>query len=188
MKNTINILAAILVVITLTTSSVKANKIKNDTSDFVVNGLILKSKEIKELKCRLELFYENKKVDSVDINMNQAFDIFLKKNVWYTLRVTKEGYLPLMISFNTEVDNITKVKNNTFKFETELIPLEETKQLNQDMLDFPVGIVSLNKKTRKFEARETYTNNYITNLNATPNFIDIAKEYITKADFSRGCC
>jgi hypothetical protein len=160
----------------------------SDPTDFVVNGVIIKTDKKLDSKCKIELFYENKLVDSSIIRMNRPFEYRLKKNVWYTLRVTKEGFLPLTVSFNTEVGN-EEILQSIFHFATELIPLSEAQFLNPDLIDFPVGIVSLNKKTKKFEANGVYTDNHLTGLNKAPEIkADIVKEYVSRPKVGAGMC
>jgi hypothetical protein len=189
MKNTLKLLAATITALTLTVGSVKANSKKMDTTDFVVNGKIIKTNKQQDSRCTIELFNENKVIQTQSIKMNRSFEFKLKKNVWYTIRVTKEGYTPLLISFNTELDTNQEVINNLFRFETELIELAEAKKMNQDLIDFPVGIVSYNKATKCFDARDVYTNNYIAKLN-TVDLIpgDIVIEYTSRKNVDRDMC
>lgn len=178
MKTTLKTLAAIIG-LTLLTSTVVANDNKSNPSEFVVNGIIVKTNKKLDSKCKVELFYENQLIEETIIKMDKPFEYKLKKDVWYTIRVTKEGFLPLLISFNTAAGN-EQILDNTFHFETELIEMAEAKFLNPDLIDFPVGIVALNKETKKFEARDVYTNNYVANLFQTPVVpADIAKEYVS---------
>ncbi len=188
MKTTTKLLTAAMIILMLITNTVLAKGTKSNPGDFTINGIIVKTNKKLDSKCKIELFNENQLVDSSIIKMNKPFELKLKKDVWYTLRVTKEGFLPLMISFNTETYN-EEVLNNEFHFETELIELAEAKFLNPDLIDFPVGIVALNKDTKKFEARETYTNNYTMGLFQTPQLpADIVKEYVSKSKLTSGMC
>ena len=195
MKNTLKTLAAIIA-LTFATNTVLANDNRSNPTDFVVNGVIIKTNKSLDAKCKIELFYENQLVEETIIKLNKPFEYKLKKDVWYTIRVTKEGFLPLLISFNTEAGN-EEILDNVFHFETELIELAEAKFLNPDLIDFPVGVVALNKETKKFEAREVYTNNYVAGLYEVPAPTythvtkvytsittqlpaDIAKEYVSR--------
>jgi len=187
MKKTIKHLITGIVILVLSSGSIKASK--QDTTDFIVNGIILKTNKKLDSKCKVELFYENKLVDESIIKLNKPFEYKLKRNVWYTLRVTKEGFLPLSISFNTELENNTSLKNNLFSFETALIDLEDAKLMNDDLIDFPVGHVAYNKETHKFEARDIYTDNYLSGLykNSVSN-ADIVKEYVTRNKINDNAC
>jgi len=190
MKKAIKTLAAIITLLMTTSNSIAENTKNLDTLHFVVNGLIHQTNKKLDQNCKVELFYENQVVDSSIMRLNKPFEFKLKKNVWYTIRVTKEGSLPLLISFNTKLDEKDIVDNNLFAFETELIDLQEAKFLNKDLVDFPVGVVAYNKDTRKFEARDVYTQNYISglyNTNKNSNG-DIVKEYVTKRQISNNMC
>ncbi len=182
MKNILKTLTAIIS-FTLATNNAMAKNVKSQPQEFVVNGIIVKTNNKLDSKCKIELFNENQLVNETIVKMDKPFEFKLQKNVWYTIRVTKEGFLPLTISFNTEVGN-EKIINNVFYFETELIELIDAKFLNPDLIDFPVGVVSVNKETKKFEARDVYTNNYATGLHKTieKKQADIAKAYVSKRE------
>ncbi len=182
MKNLINIAAAVLLLLAAATTKAAGNGNPSDTSDFIVNGLIIQKNKKIDQRCKLELFYENSMIDSSNARVNKPFEFKLKKNVWYTIRVTKEGYVPLLISFNTEVNKGDTVIDNLFAFETELIDLNQAKYMDKDLLDFPVGLVSLNKTTGNFEARDLYTQNYMIGLAKPTPEIPTLKEYVTKQD------
>jgi hypothetical protein len=201
MKNKIRTITAALAMSALFANTAVANK-GTDTTDFVVNGMILKTSKKADTKCKLELFHENTLVESSEIKMNKAFERRLKKNVWYTIRITKEGYTPLLISFNTALDNGAEVLDNLFEFETALIDNETARSMDKDQIEFPVGIVAYNKGNKKFEARDVYTTNYMTSLYKTipmdvsdiaTNYSitkhpDIVKEYVTVQKFTLGVC
>lgn len=180
MKKLINIAAAVLLLLAAATTKAAGNGNPSDTSDFIVNGLIIQKNKKIDQRCKLELFYENSMIDSSNARVNKPFEFKLKKNVWYTIRVTKEGYVPLLISFNTEVNKGDTVIDNLFAFETELIDLNQAKYMDKDLLDFPVGVVSLNKTTGNFEARDLYTQNYMIGLVKPTPEIPTLKEYVTK--------
>lgn len=203
MKNQIKtIVAALAFFAAFSTAATAANKGKNDTADFIVNGVILKTNKSHDSKCKLEVFNENTLVDFSEIKMNKPFECKLKKNVWYTFRFTKEGYAPLMISFNTALESDAQVLDNLFEFETALIENDAARFMDQDQIEFPVGHVAFNKDTKRFEARDVYTNNYLAALyKTTPTNAadvamvytsekqpDIVKEYVTVQKMAPGMC
>jgi hypothetical protein len=191
MKTAIKIFITLVALLYGLVSNAATKASQADTLDFIVNGLILqKNKKINQT-CKLELFYENTKVDSVLIRFNKPFEYTFKKNVWYTIRVSKEGFVPILISFNTEMKDQEKVKDNFFAFETELIDLEQAKYLNRDELDFPVGLVTFNTETKKFGARDIYTTNHYVSLynpDEIQNDVDIVKENVTKRHYNSEMC
>jgi hypothetical protein len=61
--------------------------------------------------------------------------------------------------------------------------------MDRDLIDFPVGLVAYNKETQRFEARDLYTQNYISGLNKTnTNNPDVAKEYVSRANMKNDLC
>jgi hypothetical protein len=202
MKNQIKTIAAALAMSALFSNAAVAVNKGTDTTDFVVNGVILKTDRKADAKCKLEVFHENTLIESSEIKMNKPFERKLKKNVWYTIRVTKEGYSPLLISFNTALDNGAEVLDNLFEFETALIDNETAGRMNKDLIEFPVGIVAYNKKNQKFEARHDYTSRYMaalyktqpvevsdvaTNYSITKQ-ADVVKDYVTVQKSAKGVC
>ena len=189
MKTTIKTLAAAIICLAISTSTLIGKNKQTSTTDFVVNGLIIKTEKKLDSKCKLELFCENNLIESSLTNLNKPFEYKLQKNHWYTIRVTKEGFLPLLISFNTEVENGEVITEGFFQFETELISLEQAKYMDKDLIDFPVGLVAYNKETKAFEARDQYTTNYLAGL-FYPTIKDpnIVKEYVTKGNLHNNMC
>jgi hypothetical protein len=189
MKKVIEIVAIIALFLYASASKAAGNSNPSDTTDFIVNGLILQKNKKIDQHCKLELFHENSKIDSRDIRFNKPFEYKLKKNIWYTIRITREGCVPLLISFNTEMKDGETINDNLFAFETELIDVKQAQFLDKDLLDFPVGLVAFNKENGKFEARDIYTQNYMIGLSKpiqeTP---DITKEYITRRDVPNTMC
>ncbi len=165
MKNTLKITLSLIIILVMMINTTKATVNKTDSSRFILNGKILRSDKRSDAKCKIELLFQNTVVDSSIINMNKPFKYNLKKNAWYTLRVTKEGHLPLLISFNTELKDNAVVLENTFYFETELIQLADAKNMNQQFIDFPIGLVEFNEMTGRFETTEVFTSNYLAALN-----------------------
>jgi len=171
MKNTIKFISTLIIILTLISNRINAKDSNSDSVQFAMNGKILQSVKEPGSKCKIELFYGNTVIDSMTIKMNKPFKFNLKKNAWYTLRVTQTGCLPLLISFNTELKNGTPISENTFSFETQLIKLEDAKNMNQEFIDFPIGLVELNVETGKFETTEEFTSNYFTTLNKNSKVI-----------------
>ncbi|MDZ4663594.1 MAG: hypothetical protein SGJ15_01840 [Bacteroidota bacterium] len=208
MKNYIKTIATTIAMSALLSHTAMAGNKGGNIPDFIVNGVILKTDKKTDSKCKLELFIENTLVESSEIKMNKIFERKLKRNVWYTIRVTKEGYKPLLISINTTLEQNAQVLDNIFEFETELIDNEMARYLNQDQIDFPVGYVAFNNESKKFEANDIYTKNYIAALYDTKeehlgdvtavytnnkiimaDAADIAKEYVTSRNkIMEGLC
>jgi hypothetical protein len=156
-----NILAAVMSFVFVQATFARKEK---DTVNFIIYGVIYKTHKEMNAKCKLELFKENTLIECSEVKMNKAFERELKRNTWYMIRFTKDGYKPLMISFNTEVGDSAIVLDNLFEFETTLLDDERAMGLNKEQLQFPVGLVAFNKENHKFETNDIYTKNYMAAL------------------------
>jgi hypothetical protein len=165
MKTTIklSIMIALMVIISF------MNKLhasgKKDTTVLIINGRILvNSDKIKQIsKCKVELYNENNLVNSMSIRWQKPFEFKLKENVWYTIRITGDDLIPVMVSFNTATGDKSDVKD-LFCFDVEMLTMDQLPFINKDIMEFPVGHVEFNKEKGIFEAREAYTAFYKSNL------------------------
>jgi hypothetical protein len=162
MKNIIKYL--IIAAILLYSTTLVGNTI-SDTSLFIINGVINNvTKTLKaNSKCKLYIFEENKLVDSIVVRAQRPFEIKIKENLWYTLKLTNENTIPIMISFDARTNN-NKIKDNTFFFEVEFLSKEKVAEINYDMIELPVGHAYFNQKTGAIELRKNYSKFYYSNI------------------------
>ena len=75
------------------------------------------------------------------------------KNLLYTIRVTKDGFIPLLIKIDTEIntENLTLYE---FRFQTELRPSDKAKSENL-YSDLLVGVLKFDKVKNRFYPIET---------------------------------
>lgn len=163
-------LSIMIVVVTIISLTNKLHAIsKNDSTVLIINGRILVNSEKIKLnsKCKVELYNENNLINSLNIRWQKPFEFKLNKNIWYTIRITGDDLIPLMVSFNTATGEEFHVKD-VFCFDVEMITIDQLPFMNKDIVEFPVGHVEFNKENGIFEARDAYTAFYKNNL-----FIDI---------------
>lgn len=121
-----------------------------------LNGIILKAPHKAERgSYKVELLHENKVVDSCKVSVNKEFKFSLYKNKWYTVRVTKDGHVPLLISFDTKLDEQNALIYD-FLFETEVLDAKEVNASNE-IMDFPIGLVRFDRTHNRFYPVEDYT-------------------------------
>ena len=108
-----------------------------------INGIILKSAKEERGLYKIELFNDKKIVDSSFVSVNKPFEFNLVKNLLYTIRVTKDGFIPLLIKIDTEIntENLTLYE---FRFQTELRPSDKAKSENL-YSDLLVGVLKFDK-------------------------------------------
>jgi hypothetical protein len=122
--------------------------IKNITC-LKLNGLILKSPKEEKGMYTVELLYENTVVDSRSVSFNKPFEFALAKNAWYTVRISKPGFVPLLISVDTEL-NKEEQTIYEFNFETELYHNTSVNSIDRDSFDLPFGLIKYDDSNNRF--------------------------------------
>ena len=111
----------------------------------------------------VKLFKESEELESEEISSvpkhDHHFTFDLLGNAYYTIEISKEGYVSRMIGISTAVppDFVISEVNpkTTFEFDVELFKLK--KGADDYYADFPIALVSYNPKKNKFERSEAYT-------------------------------
>ena len=114
--------------------------------------------EEKSNNYKVELIYFNTKIDSVVKKDSRSFKFILRKNSIYTLRITKEGYVPKLISINTFLDNGNQ-NIYYFQFETDLLRTDTKGIFDPEALEFPIALVGFYEELQAFDFNKEYTSN-----------------------------
>lgn len=83
------------------------------------------------------------------------FDFTLEVNQYYTVEVSKPGYVTRRIGFYTDLPSNVILKP-LFYFEFDLVLFKE-KKMDDYYLDFPIALIYFNKKSGTFETADKYT-------------------------------
>ncbi len=128
---------------------------KTDPTCLKINGLILKSPKKEKGIYKVELLLDNTVVEAKEISCNKPFEFTLTKNAWYTVRITKDGFVPLLISVDTELglENLTVYE---FNFETELYHSTDVNYIDRDAFDLPIGLVRYDPSNNRFYPIDDY--------------------------------
>jgi hypothetical protein len=137
-------------------SFINAAGFSDSTSCLEISGRVVNLKVNKQNNYKVELIYNGVVIDSILMNTKRDFKFSLSKNTIYGIRISKEGYLPRIISVDT---SLPQYANGYFRFQfdVELIKNEEVKKMNVDALDFPIAIVAFNQNINNFYYNEEYT-------------------------------
>ncbi|MEO6301984.1 MAG: hypothetical protein ABIP51_02310 [Bacteroidia bacterium] len=153
-KNSVKLVALVLFLV-VNNSFALLNK-KDSSICLKLNGIILKAPHKAERgSYKVELLNENKVIDSCKVSVNKEFKFALYKNNWYTVRITKDGYVPLLISFDTKIDQQNALIYE-FLFETEVLDAKAV-NASHEIMDFPIGLVKFDKANNRFYPVEDYT-------------------------------
>lgn len=163
MKNLTTTLKLMLLSVLLFSNSVSGRNEKNEQGKdtlycIEIDGKVLIPKSDDSKLYTIELLCHNDVVDSGVVVDNESFLLKVKKNSWYTIRIMKPGYFPLVVSIDTrlpEYDN----DQHKFHFDTELIVENYTMIQDDDAIDFPIAIISFNQKKNEFMPVMQYSKN-----------------------------
>ncbi len=128
-----------------------------------IDGKVLIPKNDLSRTYKIELLCHNDLVDSGLVVDNESFLLKVKKNSWYTIRIIKEGYFPMVVSIDTRLPEYN-TGNHSFHFDTELIVENYTSIQDQDAIDFPIAIVSFNSSNDMFMPVKEYSKNIKSSL------------------------
>lgn len=151
----LKMLAMLAIMLFVNSSFALVNK-KDSAVCLKINGIILKAPHKAERgSYKVELLSDNKVIDSCKVTVNKEFKFSLYKNNWYTVRVTKEGYVPLLISFDTKMDEGNALVYD-FLFESEVLDAKNVDASNE-VMELPIGLVKFDKANNRFYPVENYT-------------------------------
>lgn len=110
--------------------------------------------------CKIELICYNSVVDSAIIRYNKSFKFLLGRGAYYTIKISKKGYVTRWVSICTNM-NVPADDDGFYRyhFDTDLIPDTEAKDLDADALEFPIAIISFDTQAGWFYYNEAYTSN-----------------------------
>jgi len=137
-----------------------------DTSDCLVfTGKLDASMKNAEGEYTVKLIRDNKVIETQIIKVKKSFKFILKKNMFYTIRVEKEGFIPRLFSVSTDIPYTVEVGDLfKFNFETNLISAELYHQFDDDDMDFPLALISYSKSCDCFEYDKKYTEKIMTRI------------------------
>jgi hypothetical protein len=136
-----------------------------ETSCLEVTGKFDESMKSLEGKYSVKLMRDNKVVEEQNLKVNKGFKFVLKRDVQYTIKIEKEGYIPRLLSVYTKIPEKSDL-NELFKFhfETNLIDQAFYYRFDDDDIDFPIALVSYAKKCDCFEYNKKYTQELMSRL------------------------
>ncbi|HOZ87056.1 MAG TPA: hypothetical protein PL029_04810, partial [Bacteroidia bacterium] len=85
--------------------SVSVSGAENKDTAYVIeiDGKVLIPKDDDSKLYKIELLCHNTVVDSGVVVDSESFLLKIKKDSWYTIRISKQGYLPMSVSIDTKL-------------------------------------------------------------------------------------
>jgi hypothetical protein len=104
----------------------------------------------------ITLYEGNEVINTFKTPRNGRFQLLLHTDKYYTLEVTKQGYVQKRIAINTDMGN-RRISVPVYACDLDIIPDNLFRGIDIGDLDFPKAIVSFEPKTREFTHNEIYT-------------------------------
>ncbi len=118
-----------------------------DEKNFAIDGV------------EVRLFKQNDIMEQIEITSvehhDHNFSFTLEANEYYTVKVSKPGFVERWVVFYTELP-AQKTVESLFHYEFELILFKE-KKMDDYYLDFPIALIHYNEKNNAFESNAEYT-------------------------------
>lgn len=105
----------------------------------------------------IKLYCHNTEIARIDSTEFEKVYFTLKRDEYYTIEISKAGYVPRLIGISTAVPRSVPLKP-VFRFEFEVEMLKEMSAADDFYLDFPIALVSFDKKNECFGYSKKYTN------------------------------
>lgn len=125
-----------------------------------------------------KLFKKNEEMEWVEITNvpyhYHNFSFTLDVNEYYTIEISKSGFVKRSVVISTILPTDVSVKP-LFSFGFEVILFKEKKGIDDYYLDFPVALISYNKKSEVFENNHTYTKHIKTKVKESEQKVKVKK-------------
>lgn len=135
---------------------------RKDNICLEISGIAISEYDLPLEGTRVVLYQQNEKKAMIEItnvkNENRFFSFNLERNQDYTIEVSKPGYVSRKISISTHLPAEVKL-SPVFYFEFEIDLFKEKIGMDDYYLDFPVALVSYDKKRDVFDIQHKYTEN-----------------------------
>ncbi|MBL7933184.1 MAG: hypothetical protein JNL60_14865 [Bacteroidia bacterium] len=158
MKNsTITWLLSFFFLVSCFKSVVAGTPTKDTTRCVEIDGIIGNASLTKGDECLVELICFNKVEETVVLkNGKKRFKLNLKKNAFYTIKMSKKGHVTRTIIIDTRIAE-SEYEGYFFSFETKLLPESQTDALNKEILSQPIALVYFDQKKDCFVYDKEYT-------------------------------
>ena len=121
-----------------------------DTTLLIVGTFNLKNNLVQNI--HVNLYLDNKQIDSSKVDGNQAFGFYLKRNLIYTIEFVKDGFIKKIVGVSTKLPDDVKEKPY-FKFSFQ-VPLDKSSREHKYVkyaTDFPTAVIFYNDAIGQFD-------------------------------------
>lgn len=157
------------------TNAQTKSKVKDDTTVCLQIIGIAIEKDVPVDGVVVKLFKENEELHWEEITCvvyhEHSFSFNLNKNTYYTVEVSKPGYVTRSIGISTSLPDNVIIGDVKFTFEFELELFKEKKNVDDYYLDFPVALIKYNETNEVFEYDTKYTKHIKSKINESTGMI-----------------
>lgn len=150
-------------------------KIKDDTTVCLQIIGIAIEKDVPIDGVVVKLYKENEELHWEEITSvvyhEHSFSFNLNKNTYYTVEVSKNGYVTRSIGISTALPDNVVIGGVKFTFEFELELFKEKQNVDDYYLDFPVALIKYSEANQVFEYDTKYTKHIKSKINETTGMI-----------------
>lgn len=169
MKKVVNILILSFCFIIAVARAGSSVGTASDTPVLEILGVVVNADQGIDKECTVELICGNNTVETITLkNGRKNFTFRLVKDKYYTIRISKNGYLARLVGIDTKMDD-DLVDLYEFAFETKLIDVKQSEKVNKDLADFPIAIIYFNDRKECFDYNRKYTASLKKELYLTKN-------------------
>jgi hypothetical protein len=153
-------------VLSFSQSDVKAKRALDTSNCLAFTGKLDGSMKSAEGEYTVKLIRDNKVIQTEKVGVKKSFKLTLKRNMFYTIKIEKEGFIPRLFSLSTTLPYTIEPGGDLYKFhfETNLISAELYHQFDDDDMDFPLALISYDKANDKFDYDKKYTEKIMTRI------------------------
>lgn len=126
--------------------------IVDDKTCLEIKGFLLDAKDKKLDKVRVSLIENGKEIKNMEAKI--PFKLELPRDHYYSMVITKEGYLPAVIMVDTNVPKSHEECGFHFEFHYNMVPEQNT--YNKEYIDFPAALVKYTKSGDEFVISDKY--------------------------------
>jgi hypothetical protein len=105
----------------------------------------------------VNIYNHNKLFKEIHVKSSNRFVTNLPVNTIVTIEITAPNFHAKRFVIDTKVPGKITKSQLMYSFDIDIFKEDELKNINTSFLDFPVGLVSFDKKKRKFIRNKQYT-------------------------------
>ncbi len=145
----------LLTLLTLVCFSANANLLAGVKDSVQLKGMIFNN-DARIKNVIVNIYDHNKLIKNIHVKSSNRFLTFLPVNTLLTIEITAEDFHTKRFMFDTSIPNGLKPIPK-YDFDIDIFKESELSGINTSFLDFPVGLVSYDKKKKVFHRNKKYT-------------------------------